>query len=224
MSELDIPDVALMDNTSQRLPCVLLLDGSGSMDGEPINELNAGLRILEEELKKDDIASQRVQLLVIRFGGENVEVLTDWTDAMDFTAPNVTASGRTPMGQAVRTGLAKLEEQKTRYRANGVPYNRPWVFLITDGGPTDTGWPTAASECLAAEQMGKFVFFGIGVGPDADLSTLQQFSTRAPVRMQGIKFREMFVWLSKSTSSASKAAPGAKVQLAPPTDWGDISA
>src|SRR5262245_4072891 len=129
-----IPDVALADNTSQRLPCVLAVDGSGSMDGQAIDELNAGLRLLEEELKKDDVASQRVQLLVIRFGDlDNVEVLCDWTDAMSFTAPTVVANGVTPMGQAVRLALRKIEEQKARYRSNGIAYNRPWLFLITDG-------------------------------------------------------------------------------------------
>jgi uncharacterized protein YegL len=40
------------------------------MHGEPINELNKGLVILEEELKKDDTASQRVQLLIIRLGDD----------------------------------------------------------------------------------------------------------------------------------------------------------
>ena len=33
-----IDDIALQDNTSQRLPCVLVLDGSGSMEGNPISE------------------------------------------------------------------------------------------------------------------------------------------------------------------------------------------
>ena len=224
MTELDIPDVALRDNTSQRLPCVLLLDGSGSMDGEAIDELNAGLRVLEEELKKDDIASQRVQLLVIRFGGDrDVEVLSDWTDAMDFSAPRLSANGLTPMGSAVRVGLAKLEEQKGRYRTNGVAYNRPWVFLITDGGPTDTDWQQAAAESRAAEQAGKLVFFGVGAGASADLKKLAEFSTRQPVRLQGLKFRELFLWLSASARDGSKKAPGSNVQLAPPDGWMQVS-
>ena len=44
-----IDHIALQDNTSQRLPCVLVLDGSGSMEGNPISELNQGLKTLEEE-------------------------------------------------------------------------------------------------------------------------------------------------------------------------------
>jgi Mg-chelatase subunit ChlD len=99
----EIPDVVFADNTSQRLPCVLVLDSSGSMEGARINELNAGLRVLEDELKKDDVASQRVQLLVIRFGGDNeVQVVTPWTDAISFSAPHLTANGLSPLGAAVR--------------------------------------------------------------------------------------------------------------------------
>ncbi len=222
MSDISIPDVALADNTSQRLPCVLLIDGSGSMGGSPIDELNAGLRLLEDELKKDDIASQRVQLLVIRFGND-VEIITDWTDAGSFSAPQIKAAGLTPMGEAVRLALTKLDEQKAKYRANGIAYNRPWVFLLTDGEPTDDKWQQAAAESRAAEQAGKLVFFGIGAGTEADLGKLAEFSTRAPVRLQGLKFRELFLWLSRSTSSASKAAQGTNVQLPPPSDWMQVS-
>lgn len=225
MSEFEIPDIALTDNTSQRLPCVLLIDGSGSMGGDPINQLNAGIQLLESELKKDDIASQRVQLLVIRFGGDDeVEVVTDWTDAMAFTAKHIDANGRTPMGAAVKLALTKLEEQKVRYRNNGIAYNRPWLFLLTDGSPTDTDWEASAALSKAAEQDGKLSFFGIGVGADADLKKLSQFSTRAPLRLEGLKFKELFLWLSRSTSSASKAAQGSNVQLPSPSDWSHVPA
>lgn len=224
MADVSLPDVALRDNTSQRLPLVLLLDGSGSMaDSGAIDELNAGVRLLEEELKRDDVASQRVQLMVIRFGGD-AEVLSDWTDAMSFSAPQLTASGLTPMGEAVRLGLAKLEEQKARYRSNGIAYNRPWMFVITDGEPTDGGWAQAAAQCKAAEQADRLIFFGIGVGSAANLTTLAEFSTRKPVRLQGLKFRELFQWVSSSVKSASKQAPGSNVQLAPPSDWMQVSA
>ena len=156
MNRQFIPDVALHNNTSQRLPCVLILDCSGSMDGEPIDELNVGLRVLEGELKNDDIASQRVQILVIQYGmTDSAEVLVDWTDAMSFTSPHLIANGSSPMGIAVRLALQKLEEQKVRYRTNGIAYNRPWVFLLTDGAPTDTDWESAAHDSRAAERWGK---------------------------------------------------------------------
>ena len=47
-----IPYVEFADNANERTPCVLVLDCSGSMRGEPIKQLNAGLKALEKELKK----------------------------------------------------------------------------------------------------------------------------------------------------------------------------
>jgi uncharacterized protein YegL len=169
---------------------MILVDGSGSMAGPPINELNAGLKVLEAELKNDDIARQRVQICVVQFSGrDQVDVLCDWTDAMAFTAPHVNANGQTPMGKAVATAMQKIEEQKQRYKSHGIPYNRPWLFLLTDGEPTDSGWESIANQCRTAEQAEKFVVWPIGVGNQADLNKLGRFSTRAPAKMNGLKFK-----------------------------------
>ena len=112
MSDL-IPDLVLQDNSSQRLPCVVLVDGSSSMDGKAINNLNEGLKVLEAELKADDVASLRVQLLIVRIGGHSdVETVIDWTDAIDFIAPTIEANGTTPLGMGVKHSLKKIEEQK----------------------------------------------------------------------------------------------------------------
>jgi uncharacterized protein YegL len=222
MTDAIIPDVVLTDNTSQRLPCVLVLDGSGSMDGDPVRELNAGLKILEEELKNDDTAAQRVQLLVIRLGDANdVEVVTDWTDALDFSAPAVEANGLTPLGKAMLMALDKIEEQKENYRDHDIPYNRPWIFLVTDGFPSDLDWEDAAADCRQAEDDNKVVIFTIGT-EGADFEALKKFSNRSPVRLDGLKFRELFVWLSRSASSGSKASQDTVVQLEAPDDWGAV--
>ena len=155
MSDAGIPGVGFDGNNSERLACVLVLDGSGSMAGSPVEELNAGIRLLEDELKKDDEASQKVQLLVIRFGGDRrVEVLSDWQDAMEFHAPTIAANGSSPLGEAARLALVKIAEQKARYKANGIKYKRPWLFLHTDGEATDEGWELAAADCCAAVAEG----------------------------------------------------------------------
>jgi len=229
MTDEIIPDVSLVDNTSQRLPCVLVLDGSSSMadsgsETDAIRELNAGLEVLASELKSDDVASQRVQVLVIRLGDDDrVETVLDWTDAMDFSAPRIEANGRTPLGAAMRFALQKVEDQKVEYRNHGISYNRPWIFAITDGLPTDLDWEDAAAECREAEENGKATIFAIGTA-GADFDALKQFSNRAPVKLDGLKFKELFVWLSRSASSASKEAPGGAEQLESPVEagWGEI--
>lgn len=121
-----IPDVSFIDNSEQRTPLILVLDCSGSMDGQPIAQLNQGLKLLESELKNDVIAAKRVRLLVIKYGGyDECELYGDWCDAMDFTAPVLEANGLTPTGQAVSLALGEIEAEKQRLKAAGVPYTRP---------------------------------------------------------------------------------------------------
>src|SRR5580704_1490686 len=122
------------------------------MAGQKIDELNNGLKEFEKELKNDDIASQRVQVSVVRFGdNNNVSILCDWVDAMGFSAPKIVANGVTPMGAAVQVAMQQIEMQKSRYKTYGITYNRPWLFLITDGAPTDN-WNFVADECRNAER------------------------------------------------------------------------
>jgi uncharacterized protein YegL len=222
MSQELIPDVQLQDNTSERTPCIIIVDGSASMSGDPILQLNQGLVQLEKELKADATASIRVQLLIIRIGDlDSVDVLTDWTDAINFTAPVVMANGSTPLGKGALVALDKIVEQKRAYDHNGISSKRPWLFLISDGAPTDPDWEAAAQKCQDAERSNKVVVFPIGT-TSADLDALGRFSTRGSKQLDGLQFRELFVWLSRSVSSASKASPGTAVQLAPP-DWSTAS-
>ena len=45
------------DNNSQRTPCVLVLDGSQSMEGQPVDELNRGLNVLEPQALSSSVAA-----------------------------------------------------------------------------------------------------------------------------------------------------------------------
>ena len=216
-----IKDLILQDNTNQRLPCVVLLDGSTSMDGKAIDNLNQGLSILERELKADDVASLRVQLLLLRIGGHSdVEILTDWTDAIDFSAPQVEANGTTPLGKGVNVALRELEEQKKKYRQNQITYNRPWLFIITDGAPTDQNWERAAEKAVEAEKKGKVVVFPIGT-EEADFEILNKFSSRGAILLKNLDFKELFVWLSQSVSAGSQTEINSETQL-PAISWGAV--
>src|SRR4051812_34676947 len=116
------------ENPEPRVPCVLLLDVSGSMSGQPIAELNEGLVTLKDTLSADSLASKRAELAIVTFGG-SVEVVREFVTAEHFQPPNLAASGSTPMGEAITTGLSMVTSRKSSYRTNGVSYYRPWVFL-----------------------------------------------------------------------------------------------
>ena len=68
------------ENPEPRCPCVLLLDVSGSMGGQPITELNSGMVTFKDELSADALASKRVEVSVVSFGG-NVQTVCEFTTA-----------------------------------------------------------------------------------------------------------------------------------------------
>ena len=212
LTQVPFADVSFVDNPEPRCPCVLLLDTSGSMSGAPIDQLNAGLKQFQQELAGDPLAAKRVEVAIISFGP--VRVQQDFVTADMFAAPHLTTEGGTPMGEAIMEALDLIKLRKQQYQANGVAYYRPWIFLVTDGAPTDD-WTAAAKAVQAAEKAKALAFFPVGVD-GADFEVLKRLSPRTPIKLRGLAFRELFQWLSNSLSSVSQSKVGDVLRLPPP--------
>ena len=120
--------VEFAENPEPRCPCVLLLDVSGSMAGQPINELNEGIQLFWQEVSKDPLASKRVEVAVVAFSS-GVEVVQDFATIENSQPPVLEAGGATAMGSGILTALDMLRSRKEVYRRNGISYYRPWIFL-----------------------------------------------------------------------------------------------
>lgn len=214
--KFDHSDFAM--NPEPRCPCLLLLDVSGSMTGQPINELNVGLQAFFEELKSDELAMKRVEVGIITFGPVKVE--SYFMNTSFYPVPTLKAQGDTPMGAAISQGITMIEDRKAEYKSNGIQYYRPWIFLITDGEPTDY-WEDAAAAVREGEASRKFAFFAVGV-KGANMNKLSKISVRDPLLLDGLKFRELFSWLSSSLRSVSRSVPGADIPLEVPKGWASV--
>lgn len=224
MSEFDqVPfDAAVFaDNPEPRCACLLLLDTSSSMLGRPIAELNEGLRVFKDELMADSLSVKRVEVAVLGFGP--IRIHSGFVTADQFVAPTLQANGDTPMGAAILQAIEMIRTRKEVYKTNGISYYRPWIFMITDGGPTDS-WQQAASAVRQGEQQKSFAFYTVGVD-GANFEILSQIATRQPLKLKELRFRDLFKWLSHSMASVSRSQPGETTTLtnpAVPDGWASI--
>ena len=208
-------------NPDPRVPCVLLLDVSYSMEGGPLDQLNLGVRDYFQELQQDSIASRRVEVAIVSFGTQ-VKVEADFAlpEAQVFTPLKANCS--TSMGRAIVKGASLLEQRKREYQENGIAYYRPWLFLITDGRPTDgaEAWDKAVMTVQSGVQNKKFVFYAVGT-KDADFATLRDLTSN-PLQLKNIEFKQLFHWLSSSQAAISQSHQGDAVQLPPVDGWGEV--
>jgi uncharacterized protein YegL len=189
------------------------------MDGRPIDELNRGLHAFQVDLAQDALAQRRVEVAIVTFGN-GVQMKQEFVTADQFQAPTLIAGGDTPMGQGIEHAITMLRNRKDQYKANGIAYYRPWIFMITDGAPTDQ-WQSAAKNVRGEEDAGSLAFFAVGV-QGANMQILSQIAMRPPMMLQGLQFVNLFLWLSRSQQRVSAGRVGEQTPLPPVTGWASL--
>jgi uncharacterized protein YegL len=215
-------DPELAKTPDQKVACVLLLDTSGSMQGERITELSNGLRTFKEEVLKDGVAASRVDLCVITFNSD-VNVIKDFGPVENFDVPELQAEHQTFLGTALLEAVNRIEDRKETYKAMGIPYYRPWLFVISDGLPEGEE-PEVLEEAKArlkkVQDRKGLVVYSIGIG-GVNLEKLGEITGSKPMALSGMKFNELFSWLSKSLEGVSRSKPGAQIKL-PDIHWAQM--
>ena len=220
-NDLEVRMSELINNPSNRVPVVLCLDVSYSMNGKPMEELNEGVRLFIKSVKEDPIASSAVELCVVTFS-DDANVVADFRELTNFDGRlTLTAiRGQTNLGAGVNLALDLLERRKSEYQDVGVEYYQPWLVLMTDGAPTTDTHHQAADRTNRLLADKKLVVFSIGIGDRANMEVLALFSGKnTPKRLNGLDFRRFFDWLSKSVSVVSQSTLGDTPHLPPTSDW-----
>lgn len=192
------------------IACVLLLDVSGSMEGDPIANLNQGVRAFKNQSMLDELAKKRIDVALVTFS-DTAQVIQDFTPLPETSSPSLEASGQTAMGAGLHLAMDLVEKRKGVYKEVGTPYYRPWIFMITDGEPTDD-YVNAAARLKELEAGKKLMCWAVGV-PGYNVDKLKGITQRV-IELRDVDFVSIFEWLSNSMVSVSHSDIEDKVNFA----------
>ena len=97
-------------NYEQKSLCVLLLDVSGSMQGQKLNSLQKGIEAFHEEIAGDPTTQNRLEVAIIAYGS-NIKILQQPALVDNFEMPQLETMGSTSMGKAIDEAIELLKSK-----------------------------------------------------------------------------------------------------------------
>jgi uncharacterized protein YegL len=202
------------------LPVFLLLDTSGSMRGEPISAVNAGLQALIASLRTDPFALETVHLCIMTFDAA-VNVVLPLTPIDQVQVPEITTpdSGPTLLGKALQVLCEHHDREIRRSTAEGKGDWAPLLFVMTNGSPTDL--QVFEEQLLEIRQRRFGNIVGCAAGPKAKAQFLAMLTDKvfALDTMDSAAFTSFFRWMSVAVSTGSRSqGVGGPTALPPPNE------
>ena len=201
----------------RRLPVYFLVDVSESMVGQPIEQVQEGMRTIIQELRVDPYALETAFVSVIAFAGKAMS-LSPLTELYKFYPPTFPVGGGTSLGEALNFLMNDLDKsiQKTTLEVKGDW--KPIIFLFTDGTPTDN-YSSAFNRWNANYRKGCNLI-AISIGDNVNTQILGQISDNV-LRLKDTdseSFTQFFKWVTASIKATSVSVSDNnidEIQLAP---------
>lgn len=233
-----LEEEALSSNQEPRIPVILCLDCSYSMrQKRRLDRAIEGLKKFCEDIYKDEISRDAMELCIISYGGNEAQVLQDFAtvdNILERGLPKLEAGGNTPLADAVLTALDALEARRERYRDNGITCYRPWLILIGDDDDSD-------DMGLNYEDREELVTLRGQLRGETDRKHLKVMCvtvgdvrqmTNAPLRrlspdgkvysLKELNFQNFFMWLSRSIEQTSQSLGGEDIRYEADVAWGEL--
>lgn len=203
---------------SRRLPVYLLLDTSGSMRGEPIEAVKAGLQSLVSGLRQDPYALESVHLCMITFDRE-ARVIVPLTGLEEFQMPQLVCpeTGPTHLGEALESLCASLDRDIIRSTPDQKGDWRPLLFIMTDGSPSDVMAYEEWSE--RTRQKGFATIVACAAGSKAREEPLRKVADHIVTldTMDSATFGQFFKFVSDTVTAGAKSVGAtSSLELPPP--------
>lgn len=149
-------------NEAKPLPVFLLLDVSGSMYGDKINQLNNAVEEMIASFKNTSANGVRLQLCAVTFSN-NANVTVKLQDVEQISWQAVTAGGGTNLTDALIKTKELIENRDI------VPSRayRPAVILVSDGYP-NSGWQSSMNNFIDTGRSSKCQRMSMLIGDRSD--------------------------------------------------------
>lgn len=186
----------------RRLPIYFLIDVSESMVGDPILQVQNGMKMIMRELRTDPYALETAFASVIAFAGK-VKTLSPLTELYKFHPPTFPIGGGTSLGAALNFLMDSMDAEVVKTTAEQKGDWKPIVFLFTDGVPTDSTAAAFARWNQKYRHSANIV--AISIGDNADTHLLGEISDNV-LRLNetdDISFKAFFKWVTASIKATS---------------------
>lgn len=186
----------------RRLPIYFLIDVSESMVGEPIEQVQKGMRQIIQELRLDPYALETAFVSVIAFAGK-AQTLVSLTELFKFYPPDFLIGSGTSLGNAMNHLMVELDRslQKNTMEVKGDW--KPIIFLFTDGTPTDDY--NAAFEKWNIKYRSHCNLVAISIGDNVDTQMLGKLTDNV-MRLKETNeasFKQFFKWITASIKTTT---------------------
>ena len=187
----DINNGSLLFPAEPHLVIVLLLDTSSSMTGEAINNLNKAINNFLGQVMTEDTILKTLDIAIVGFG-DSAYIVQDFVPFPLSRPITLWVNNCTAMGEGINLAIDKVKERKCFYAKMGISYYEPWIFMITDGVPTDD-ISLARRRIIEEENRKRFKFCAVGT-PGYDKGILTSLTKRC-MALDKTDFENFFEWL-----------------------------
>ncbi len=188
----------------RRLPIYFLVDISESMVGEPIEQVQLGIRNIIQDLRMDPYALETVFVSVIAFAGK-ADTLTPLTELYKFYPPIFPIGGGTSLGAAMDYLMNDIDKSVVKTTLEEKGDWKPIIFLFTDGTPTDD--PARSFDRWNNKYRKHCNLIAISIGNNIDTNLLSTISDNV-LRLNETdekSFSAFFKWVTASIKTSSMA-------------------
>ena len=185
----------------RRLPVYLVIDTSGSMNGEPIEAVRNGIDLFVSSLRQDPHALETAYLSVITFD-DKAQQIVPLTELADFQTPSIEAGGWTALGEGLTLTANCIINEVKKNTIDSKGDWKPLIFIMSDGVPTDD-WKQGF-EKLKAVKPGLIIPCSVGsIEAASVLKQLAEGIVHLPTA-DSATITAFFKWVTQSVSMSSQ--------------------